>query len=77
MEDHATIFATGQLIHLCFEMDAVAFQTCLKVALLEAGLMTWQATGVHYILENVVGRVTQHVDERCRADKWHLGNWKA
>ena len=72
MVNHATIFSTGQLIHQCFEMDAVAFQACLKRAVLARGLVTWQATGVHYILENIVDRIVQYVDECCCDDEWHL-----
>ena len=69
MEDYATIFAIGQLIYQCSEMDAVVFQACPKRALLARGLVTWQAMEVHYIFQDIVGRVAQHLDERCHAVK--------
>ncbi|GFU86697.1 hypothetical protein TNCV_2881171 [Trichonephila clavipes] len=30
-----------------------------------------------YILKDIVRRVAQYVDERCLADKWHLGDLRA
>ena len=40
--------------------------------LLARGVMTYQAIGVRYTLEDIVGRVTEYVDEYCLTDKCHL-----
>ncbi|GFV36557.1 hypothetical protein TNCV_2260761 [Trichonephila clavipes] len=48
--------------------------SCLsRHALLAKDLVTWQAIGRH-ILEDIVGRVVQYVDEHYPVDKWHLGD---
>ncbi|GFV70146.1 hypothetical protein TNCV_2552901 [Trichonephila clavipes] len=39
-------------------------------ALLAKDLVTWQS----FILEDIVGRVAQYVDEHYPVDKWHLGD---
>ncbi|GFX97955.1 transposable element Tcb2 transposase [Trichonephila clavipes] len=43
-------------------------------ALLAKDLVTWQAMVGRHILEDIVGRVAQYVDEHYPVDKWHLGN---
>ncbi|GFU87714.1 hypothetical protein TNCV_912851 [Trichonephila clavipes] len=45
-------------------------QTCLLVK----DLATWQAMVGRHILEDIVGRVAQYVDEHYPVDKWHLGD---
>ncbi|GFW46331.1 hypothetical protein TNCV_1388331 [Trichonephila clavipes] len=37
-------------------------------------LVTWQAMVGRHILEDIVGRVAQYVDEHYPVDKWHLGD---
>ncbi|GFX16676.1 hypothetical protein TNCV_2388201 [Trichonephila clavipes] len=37
-------------------------------------LVTWQAMVGRHILEDIVGRVAQYVDEHYLVDKWHLGD---
>ncbi|GFS49315.1 hypothetical protein TNCV_2411061 [Trichonephila clavipes] len=37
-------------------------------------LVTWQAMLGRHILEDIVGRVAQYVDEHYPVDKWHLGD---
>ncbi|GFV39714.1 hypothetical protein TNCV_741441 [Trichonephila clavipes] len=36
--------------------------------------VTWQAMVGRHILEDIVGRVVQYVDEHYPVDKWHLGD---
>ncbi|GFX38964.1 hypothetical protein TNCV_747431 [Trichonephila clavipes] len=36
--------------------------------------VTWQAMVGRHILEEIVGRVAQYVDEHYPVDKWHLGD---
>ncbi|GFT63016.1 hypothetical protein TNCV_1607741 [Trichonephila clavipes] len=43
-------------------------------ALLAKYLVTWQAMVGRHILEDIVGRVAQYVDEHYPVDKWHLGD---
>ncbi|GFU29177.1 hypothetical protein TNCV_278031 [Trichonephila clavipes] len=43
-------------------------------ALLAKDLVTWQAMVGRHILEDIVGRVAQYVDEHYPVDKWHLGD---
>ncbi|GFU25818.1 hypothetical protein TNCV_5103761 [Trichonephila clavipes] len=43
-------------------------------ALLAKDLVTWQAMVGRHILEDIVGRVVQYVDEHYPVDKWHLGD---
>ncbi|GFV12002.1 hypothetical protein TNCV_4716101, partial [Trichonephila clavipes] len=43
-------------------------------ALLAKDLVTWQAMVGRHILEDIVGRVAQYVDEHYAVDKWHLGD---
>ncbi|GFX02134.1 hypothetical protein TNCV_1750191 [Trichonephila clavipes] len=45
-----------------------------KHALLAKDLVTWQAMVGRHILEDIVGRVVQYVDEHYPVDKWHLGD---
>ncbi|GFT52774.1 uncharacterized protein LOC103524116 [Trichonephila clavipes] len=52
----------------------VAFPARPRQALLEKDLVTWQAMVGRHILEDIVGRVAQHVDEHYPVDKWHLGD---
>ncbi|GFV08089.1 hypothetical protein TNCV_1047181 [Trichonephila clavipes] len=42
--------------------------------LLAKDLVTWQAMVGRHILEDIVGRVVQYVDEHYPVDKWHLGD---
>ncbi|GFV76422.1 hypothetical protein TNCV_4546461 [Trichonephila clavipes] len=51
-----------------------AFQARPRHALLAKDLVTWQAMVGRHILEYIVGRVTQYVDEHYPVDKWHLGD---
>ncbi|GFX13378.1 hypothetical protein TNCV_2191331 [Trichonephila clavipes] len=49
--------------------------SCLpRHALLAKDLVTWQAMVGRHILEDIVGRVAQYVDEHYPVDKWHLGD---
>ncbi|GFS73015.1 hypothetical protein TNCV_391351 [Trichonephila clavipes] len=41
-----------------------------RQALLEKDLVTWQAMVGRHILEDIVGRVAQYVDEHYPVDKW-------
>ncbi|GFT09964.1 hypothetical protein TNCV_1114281 [Trichonephila clavipes] len=43
-------------------------------ALLAKDLVTWQAMVGRHILEDIVGRVAQYVEEHYPVDKWHLGD---
>ncbi|GFV67227.1 hypothetical protein TNCV_3669821 [Trichonephila clavipes] len=43
-------------------------------ALLAKDLVTWQAMVGRHILEDIVGRVAQYVDEHYPVNKWHLGD---
>ncbi|GFV12676.1 hypothetical protein TNCV_3307501 [Trichonephila clavipes] len=43
-------------------------------ALLAKDLVTWQAMVGRHILEDIVGRVAQYVNEHYPVDKWHLGD---
>ncbi|GFW25875.1 hypothetical protein TNCV_4185981 [Trichonephila clavipes] len=43
-------------------------------ALLAKDLVTWQAMVGRHILEDIVRRVAQYVDEHYPVDKWHLGD---
>ncbi|GFT46612.1 hypothetical protein TNCV_3184511 [Trichonephila clavipes] len=43
-------------------------------ALLAKDLVTWQAMVGRHILEDIVERVAQYVDEHYPVDKWHLGD---
>ncbi|GFT90704.1 hypothetical protein TNCV_4074801 [Trichonephila clavipes] len=36
--------------------------------------ISWQAMVGRHILEDIVGRVAQYVDEHYPVDKWHLGD---
>ncbi|GFX18338.1 hypothetical protein TNCV_4306391 [Trichonephila clavipes] len=47
---------------------AVAFPARPRHDLLAKDLVTWQAMVGRHILEDIVGRVAQYVDD----DKWHL-----
>ncbi|GFX37914.1 hypothetical protein TNCV_3835151 [Trichonephila clavipes] len=53
---------------------AVAFPARRRHALLAKDLVTWQAMVGRHILEDIVGRVAQYVDEHYLVDKWHLGD---
>ncbi|GFX49360.1 hypothetical protein TNCV_1419561 [Trichonephila clavipes] len=53
------------------ETAAVAFQAQPRPALFARDLVTGKATGVRHILEDIVRRVAQYVDERCLANTWH------
>ncbi|GFY10348.1 hypothetical protein TNCV_2630251 [Trichonephila clavipes] len=53
---------------------AVAFPARPRHALLAKDLVTWQAMVGRHILEDIVGRVAQYVDEHYPVDKWHLGD---
>ncbi|GFT64715.1 hypothetical protein TNCV_4399841 [Trichonephila clavipes] len=55
-------------------MVPVAFPARPRHALLAKDLVTWQAMVGRHILEDIVGRVTQYVDEHYPVDKWHLGD---
>ncbi|GFX61567.1 atrial natriuretic peptide-converting enzyme [Trichonephila clavipes] len=52
----------------------IAFPARPRHALLAKYLVTWQAMVGRHILEDIVGRVTQYVDEHYPVDKWHLGD---
>lgn len=45
-----------------------------KHVLLEQDLMTWQVMEEHYILVDIILRVTQYVAKCCLADKCYLGD---
>ncbi|GFV31883.1 hypothetical protein TNCV_172211 [Trichonephila clavipes] len=64
------VFASAQLI-LLYLRDGCS---CLPIALLAKDLVTWQAMVGRHILEDIVGRVAQYVDEHYPVDKWHLGD---
>ncbi|GFX25324.1 hypothetical protein TNCV_1274841 [Trichonephila clavipes] len=53
---------------------SVAFPARLRHALLAKDLVTWQAMVGRHILEDIVGRVAQYVDEHYPVDKWHMGD---
>ncbi|GFV33511.1 hypothetical protein TNCV_3574641 [Trichonephila clavipes] len=72
VEDPAIVFASAQLILLYLGTAAVAFPAS-RHALLAKDLVTWQAMVGRHILEDIVGRVAQYVDEHYPVDKWHLG----
>ncbi|GFY12173.1 hypothetical protein TNCV_3097271 [Trichonephila clavipes] len=74
VEDPAIVFASAQLILLYLGTAAVAFPARRRHALLAKDLVTWQAMVGRHILEDIVGRVAQYVDEHYLVDKWHLGN---
>ncbi|GFV62475.1 hypothetical protein TNCV_630541 [Trichonephila clavipes] len=65
---------TAQLILLYLGTAAVAFPTRSRHVLLAKDLVTWQAMVGRHILEDIVGRVAQYVDEHYPVDKWHLGD---
>ncbi|GFW50086.1 hypothetical protein TNCV_3196781 [Trichonephila clavipes] len=73
VEDPAIVFASAQLILLYLGTAAVAFPAS-RHALLAKDLVTWQAMVGRHILEDIVGRVAQYVDEHYPVDKWHLGD---
>ncbi|GFW46652.1 hypothetical protein TNCV_1937211 [Trichonephila clavipes] len=54
-----------------------AFPARHRHALLAKDLVTWQAMVGRHILEDIVGRVAQYVDEHYLVDKWHLGDFIA
>ncbi|GFX17894.1 hypothetical protein TNCV_2293421 [Trichonephila clavipes] len=74
VEDPAIVFASAQLILLYLGTAAVAFPARSRHALLAKDLVTWQAMVGRHILEDIVGRVAQYVDEHYPVDKWHLGD---
>ncbi|GFX00284.1 hypothetical protein TNCV_297731 [Trichonephila clavipes] len=74
VEDPAIVFASAQLILLYLGTAAVAFPARRRHALLAKDLVTWQAMVGRHILEDIVGRVAQYVDEHYHVDKWHLGD---
>ncbi|GFU48015.1 transposable element Tc3 transposase [Trichonephila clavipes] len=51
-----------------------AFPARPRHALLAKDLVTWQVMVGRHILEDIVGRVAQYVDEHYPVDKWHLGD---
>ncbi|GFW30996.1 hypothetical protein TNCV_2940961 [Trichonephila clavipes] len=55
-------------------VNLLAFQAHRRHALLAKDLVTWQAMVGRHILEDIVGRVTQYVDEHYLVGKWHLGD---
>ncbi|GFT61306.1 hypothetical protein TNCV_1227541 [Trichonephila clavipes] len=60
---------------IIFKMTAaVAFPARPRHDLLAIDLVTWQAMVGRHILEDIVGRVAQYVDEHYPVDKWHLGD---
>ncbi|GFV00886.1 hypothetical protein TNCV_1387001 [Trichonephila clavipes] len=68
VEDPAIVFASAQLILLY--LDGCS---CLpRHALLAKDLVTWQAMVGRHILEDIVGRVAQYVDEHYPVDN---GTW--
>ncbi|GFX15582.1 prolyl 4-hydroxylase subunit alpha-2 [Trichonephila clavipes] len=54
MEDHALIFATGQLIHQYFRTGVVVFEERPRRTLFARDLVTWHANGVCHILGDIV-----------------------
>ncbi|GFX31725.1 hypothetical protein TNCV_170581 [Trichonephila clavipes] len=74
VEDPAIVFASAQLILLYLGTAAVAFPARPRHSLLAKDLVTWQAMVGRHILEDIVGRVAQYVDEHYPVDKWHLGD---
>ncbi|GFT93860.1 hypothetical protein TNCV_2132751 [Trichonephila clavipes] len=48
--------------------------SAVRHALLAKDLVTWQAMVGRHIIEDIVGRVAQYVDEHYPVDKWHLGD---
>ncbi|GFU61119.1 hypothetical protein TNCV_763801 [Trichonephila clavipes] len=64
----------GALTVVINDLKIVAFPARPRQALLEKDLVTWQAMVGRHILEDIVGRVAQYVDEHYPVDKWHLGD---
>ncbi|GFW19065.1 hypothetical protein TNCV_253951 [Trichonephila clavipes] len=62
----------------CSKLKELIRKSCLpsvsRHALLAKDLVTWQAMVGRHILEDIVGRVAQYVDEHYPVDKWHLGD---
>ncbi|GFT99684.1 hypothetical protein TNCV_1140731 [Trichonephila clavipes] len=52
------------------QLPSQRVQTCS----IGENLVTWQAMVGRHILEDIVGRVAQYVDEHYPVDKWHLGD---
>ena len=71
--DHAIVLATEHIVHQYCETAAIAFPASSRLLLMRV-LVIWQAMALHHILENIVKRVEQYVDDRCLADKWYLGD---
>ena len=69
LDDYALVFTIQQLIYQYFGSWGGTFPSSSTRALLARYLVTWQAMGARDILEKIVGRVTQYVDERYLAAK--------
>ncbi|GFS77019.1 hypothetical protein TNCV_3756651 [Trichonephila clavipes] len=65
---------SGDLLIETTSVLQIAFPARSRHALLAKDLVTWQAMVGRHILEDIVGRVTQYVDEHYPVDKWHLGD---
>ncbi|GFU97353.1 hypothetical protein TNCV_3889681 [Trichonephila clavipes] len=74
VEDPAIVFASAQLILLYLETAAVAFPASVQTCSIGERSGDWQAMVGRHILEDIVGRVAQYVDEHYPVDKWHLGD---
>ncbi|GFU68988.1 hypothetical protein TNCV_3398751 [Trichonephila clavipes] len=74
VEDPAIVFASAQLILLYLGTAAVAFPSAFQTCSIGERSVTWQAMVGRHILEDIVGRVTQYVDEHYPVDKWHVGD---
>ncbi|GFY04633.1 retrovirus-related Pol polyprotein from transposon 412 [Trichonephila clavipes] len=54
--------------------ERIAFPASQTCSIGERSEVTWQAMVGRHILEDIVGRVAQYVDEHYPVDKWHLGD---
>ncbi|GFX86591.1 hypothetical protein TNCV_462111 [Trichonephila clavipes] len=67
-------YSAPNIAPLSKKRPRIAFPARLRHALLAKDLVTWQAMVGRHILEDIVGRVAQYVDEHYPVDKWHLGD---
>ena len=50
-------------------MAAVVFLAHSRRALLVRGVVIWLAMRVHHALKDIIGRISQNMEERCSTDK--------
>ncbi|GFX81791.1 integrase catalytic domain-containing protein [Trichonephila clavipes] len=63
----------ARILEVIYGTDGKLPPSASRHALLAKDLVTWQAM-VDVILEDIVGRVAQYVDEHYPVDKWRLGD---